>query len=253
MSDTISVHDSSPISKYATTSQRVITTTVIAGVAVGVALMLTLPLWGFSLRALGASDEMLDRGEGFLWASFMLVPISSAGAYWLVLFRLRSTNVLRAWLETVGFCLTYWFVMPIVLGAGSFALQSLQLLNQSTGISPGAIGGPWDNIMLAGEIPGLILYVLLLALFTSAIGLCSALFFADWDKVREAHLPGRGWLEFLLVLGCATVATLLTGLAFVYLTMLSLIPLLAAILAVIAALTTYRTFLQSGLAKPTSS
>jgi hypothetical protein len=239
-------------SKYATTSERVITTTIVAGVAVVVAVMLAFPLWMFSLRALGASDEMLDKGEGFLWLAFMLVPISSAGVYWQALFRLRSVKALRTWLETLGFCLLYWIVMPIVLGAGLYALQALQMLNQSTAISPGAISSPWVNLLLAGEIPGVILYIVLLALLSSGIGLGSALYFARWDKVREALLPSRGWLEFLLVLGCATVAALLMGLAFVYLTMLSLIPLLAAILAAIAAWTTYRTFLNAGLAGPSS-
>ncbi len=67
--------------------------------------------------------------------------------------------------------------------------------------------------------------------------------------VGVAHLPGRGWLEFLLVLGCATVATLLSGLAFVCLTMLSLIPLPAAFLAAVAAWTIYRTLLHAVLAR----
>jgi hypothetical protein len=129
----------------------------------------------------------------------------------------------------------------------------LQPLNQPIAGSTGAIGGPWDIIMLVSEAPGLILYAVLLALGTSGIALASALFFAKWDKVREAHLPDRGWLEFLLVLGCVTIATLLTGLAYVYITILGLIPVLGAILAVIAAWTTYRTLLYAGLARSTST
>jgi hypothetical protein len=253
MLDNISIQKTSSDSKYATTSERVISTTALAGLAVIVAVMLSFPLWMFSLRAFGASNDMLDRAEGILWVSFLLVPISCAGAYWLALFRLRRVKAFRSWLETFGFSLVYWIVMPILLGAGLYALQAFQLLNQSTAISPGAIGGPWDNIMLAGEAPGLILYIVLMALCTSGIALCSALFFATWDKVREAHLPSRGWLEFLLVLGSVTLATLLMGLTFVYLTMLSLIPLLAAILAAVAAWTTYRTLLYAGLARPTST
>ena len=130
--------------------------------------------------------------------------------------------------------------MPMLLGLGGHALQTLQLFNQSTAIPPGSFGSPnvgYYHVLRRGA--GLILYVVLLALCTSGIALGFGLFFARWDKVREAHLPSRGWLEFLLVLGCITVASLLTGLAFVYLTMLSLIPVLAAILAAIAAWTTY--------------
>ncbi len=138
------------------------------------------------------------------------IPISSAGAYWLALFRLRRVQALRTWLEALGFCLIYWLVMPILLGIGSYALQTFQLLNQSTAISPGAIGGPWDNIMLAGEIPGLILYAVLLALGTSGIALGSALFFARWDKVREAHLPSRAWLEFFSCLWWRSTYTSIT-------------------------------------------
>jgi hypothetical protein len=253
MLNDIPVQNTTPVSKYATTSERVAGTTILAGIVVVGAVMLSFPLWMFSLRAFGATNEVLDKAEGILWLSFLLLPISSAGAYWLALFRLRHIKALRTWLETFGFSLVYWLVMPILLGVGSYALQAFQLLNQNTAISPGAIGGPWDTIMLAGEAPGLILDAVLLALGTSGIALGFALFFAKWDKVREAHLPGRGWLEFLLVLGCVTVATLLTGLAFMYLTMLSLIPVLGAILAAIAAWTTYRTLLYAGLARPTST
>ena len=253
MSDHITVQNTTPVSKYATTSERAISSTVLAGLVVVVAVILSFPLWMFSLRALGASNDALDKAEGMLWLSFLLVPICSAGAYWLALFRLRHVKALRTWLETFGFSLFYWLVMPILLGVGSYALQTFQLLNQSTAFPPGAIGGPWNTIIFAGEAPGLILFAVLLALCTSGIGLGFGLYFARWDKVREAHLPGRGWLEFLLVLGCVTVASLLTGLTFVYLTMLSLIPFLAAILAAIAAWTTYRTLLHAGLAWPSSS
>jgi len=251
MSDNMRVQNAAPLFE-ATTSERAITATGLAGAAVVVAMLLAFPLWGLSLRSLGASDEMLDKGEGFLGLAFLLVPISSAAVYWLALFRLRSVKALRTWLETLGFCLLYWMVMPIVLGAGLYALQALQMLDQSTAISPGAISSPWVNIILAGEIPGVILYIVLLALLTSGIGLVAALYFASWDDVRGIHLPGHGWLEMLLVLGCTLVATLLSGLAFVYLSTLSLLPILAAVLATIAAWTTYRTFRHAGLARPTS-
>jgi len=257
MLNNMSVQNSTPISKYATTSARVIRTTLVAGLFVVGTVVLSFILWMFSLRAFGASNDMLDKAEGMLWLSFLLVPIASAGAYWLALFRLRSVKRLRTWLETFVFSLVYWLVMPILLGAGLYALQALQLLNQNTAISPGAIRGPWDNIILAGEAPGLILLAVLIARCTSGIGLGAAWSFARWDKVQEAHLHSRGWLEFLLVLGCVTIATLLTGLEFVYLTMLnttlSLIPFPAAILAAIAAWTTYRTFLHAGLARPSST
>ncbi len=99
--------------------------------------------------ALGASNDVLDKTEVLLWLSFLLVPISIAGAYWLALFRLRSVKALRTWL-----------VIPILLGVGSYALQTLQLLNQSTAFGPGSFGGPWDIIMLAGEALGLILFAI---------------------------------------------------------------------------------------------
>jgi hypothetical protein len=69
--------------------------------------------------ALGASNDVLDKTEVLLWLSFLLVPISIAGAYWLALFRLRSVKALRTWLETFGFSLFYWLVIPILLGVGT--------------------------------------------------------------------------------------------------------------------------------------
>ncbi|HXZ03515.1 MAG TPA: hypothetical protein VEH81_01710 [Ktedonobacteraceae bacterium] len=253
----ISDHRTTPVAPTATTVGQAIGTTLVAGVVVVVAVMLTFPLWMFSLRVFGASNDMLDKAEGMLWLSFLLVPIASAAAYWLALFRLRSEKMLRTWLETFVFSLVYWLVMPILLGAGLYALQALQLLNQNTAISPGAVAGPWDTMILAGEAPGLILFAVLIALCTSGIGLGAAWFFARWDKVQEAHLHSRGWLEFLLVLGGVTIATFLTGLEFVYLTMLnttlSLIPVPAAMLAGIAAWTTYRTFLHAGLTAPSAT
>ncbi len=171
MLNNMSVQNSTPISKYATTSARVIRTTLVAGLFVVGTVVLSFILWMFSLRAFGASNDMLDKAEGMLWLSFLLVPIASAGAYWLALFRLRSVKRLRTWLETFVFSLVYWLVMPMLLGAGLYALQALQLLNQNTAISPGAIRGPWDNIILAGEAPGLILFAVLIALCTSGIGL----------------------------------------------------------------------------------
>ena len=253
MLNNISVQNTTPVSKYATTSERAIGTTILAGIAMIGAVMLSFPIGMYSLGAFGATNEMFYKAEWIPLLPLLLVPISSAGAYWLALFRLRRIKALRTWLETLGFCLVYWLVMPILLGVGSYAMQTFQLLNQNTAISPGSIGGPWDIIMLAGEAPGGILDAVLLALCTSGITLGSALFFARWDKVREARLPSRGWLEFLLVLGCVTVATLLTGLAFVYLAFMSLIPVLGATLAGIAAWTTYRTLLYAGLARPTST
>jgi hypothetical protein len=216
------------ISTSATTSAQAVGTTLVAGVLVGGAVLLSIPLYMFSLWVFGASNDVLDKAEGILWISILFVPISCAGAYWLALFRLRSVKSFRTLLETFGFSLVCWLVMPILLGAGLSALKAL-------------IGGPWDNIMLVGEAPGLILYIVLMALCTSGIALGAARFFAWWYLVREAHLPSRGWLEFLLVLGSVTLATLLTGLTFVYLAGLSLVPVLGAMLAGIAAWTTYRT------------
>ncbi len=229
------------ISTDATTSAQAVGTTLVAGVLVGGAVLLSLPLYMFSLWVFGASNDVLDKAEGILWLSFLLVPIASAGAYWLALFRLRRVTALRTWLETLGFSLLYWLVMPIVLGLGSYALQALHLLNQNTFVSPGAVGGPWDTVLLVGEAPGLILYAVLLALGTSAIAFGAARYFAWWYLVREAHLKGHGWLEFLLVLLSSMVVTLLAGVEFMYLTMLSLVPVLGAMLAGIAAWTTYRT------------
>jgi len=255
MSDNITVQHATPVSHYTTSAERVMTTTVVAGGAVVVVVLLSFPLWMFSLRVLGASNDILDQAEGILWLSFLLTPICCAGAYWFALFRLRHVKAIRAFIEAFVFSLLYWLAMPLLLGAGSYVLQALQLLNQSTALSPGSVGTPNIGATLTffAHAPGLILYMVLLALCASGIGLGAALFFASWDKVREVHLPGHGWLQFLLVLGCSIAATLLTGLAFVYLTMLSLLPLLAAVLATLAAWTTYRTFLHAGLARPSST
>ena len=253
MSDNMNVQNTALVPE-ATTSERAITATGLAGAVVVVAVFLSFPLWWVSLRALGASNDVLDKAEGMLWLSFLLIPICSAGAYWLALFRLRRVDTKRTLIETFVFSLAYWLVMPLVLGVGLYALQTLQLLNQNTAISPGAVGSPSlvGTLAFIGEAPGLILYIVLLALCTGGIGLGAALYFASWDDVRETHLPGHGWLEILLVLGSTIVTTLLSGLAFVYLSTLSLLPILAAVLATIAAWTTYRTFRHAGLARPTS-
>ncbi len=60
----------------------------------------------------------------------------------------------------------------------------------------------------------MILYVLILVLGTATIALGFASLFARWHEVRLAHLPGSGWLDFLVVLGVGSVVLLLTGLAF---------------------------------------
>ena len=257
MSDNITVQHTTPVSshEYATDSGRALTTTGLAGGVVIVEDLLSFPLWMFSMRVTGASNDILDQAEGMLWLSFLLIPICCAGAYWLALFRLRRVKALRASIECLVFSLLFWFAMPLILGAGSYALQTLQLLNQNTALSPGSVGTPnlGATLTFFAHAPGLILYMVLLALCSSGIGLGAALFFARWDKVREVHLPGHGWLQILLVLGCVIVATLITGLAFVYLTMLSLLPILAAVLATIAAWTTYRTFLNAGLVGPSST
>lgn len=255
MSDHISIQHTTSFSPYDITPERAITTTVLAGGVVIVAILLSFPIWGFSLQLLGASNDVLDQSEGMLWLSVILIPIASAGAYWLALLRLRKVKTVRALLETFGLSLLYWLAMPIVLNLGAYALQSLQLLNQNTVISPGALGTPNlpDTVMFIEKAPGLILYIVLMALCTCAIGLCAALFFARWDKVRESHLHSHGWLGGLLVLGCAIVATLLTGLAFMYLETLGLIPVPGALLASIAAWTTYRTLRRAGLVSASST
>ncbi|HXX78468.1 MAG TPA: hypothetical protein VEI53_08265 [Ktedonobacteraceae bacterium] len=257
MSDNITVQHTTPVSshEYATDSGRALTTTGLAGGVVILADLLSFPLWMFSMRVTGASNDILDQAEGILWLSFLLTPICCAGAYWFALFRLRHVKAIRAFIETFVFSLLYWLAMPFVLGAGSYVLQTLQLLNQSTALSPGSVATPnlGATLTFIAHAPGLILYMVLLALCASGIGLGAALFFASWDRVREAQLPGHGWLEIVLVPGSAIVATLLSGLAFVYLIMLSLLPILAAVLATIAAWTTYRTLLHAGLAKPSST
>ena len=229
MLDNITVQNTTPVSKYATTSERVISTTIVAGVVVVVAVMLSFPLWMFSLRALGASDEMLDKAEGFLWLAFLLVPISSAGSLLAGAVQVAQCKSVTHLAGNVGVLLALLDCDAHRIGSRALCSASLATCSiKAQQFHQVQLSSPWVNLLLAGEIPGLILYIVLLALLTSGIGLGSALYFARWDKVREAHLPSRGWLEFLLVLGCATVAALLTGLAFVYLTMLSLIPLLAS-------------------------
>jgi hypothetical protein len=246
----ISDHRTTPVAQTATTVGQAIGTTLLAGVCAVGAVLLSFLLWMATLRVFGASNEVLDNTEGLL----LYVPIVCAGAYWLALFRLRCMKAFRTWLETFGFSLLYWLVLPIVLGVGLSALQAWHLYNQNAGIPPGNLESPWYLLPIVGEAPALILYAVLQAVCTSAIALGSALLFAKWDTVRQAHLPGHGWLEFLLVLGCGTITTLLTVLVAMYVEgyAVFLVAVPAAALAGIAAWTAYRRLRRAGLTAPSS-
>ncbi len=237
-----------------TPSSKALACTGLLGAAALGALLITFGAWFISM--FGESGEVMDKTAAALLFYFMLVPITVAGAYWLSLFRLRHVEVLRTWLEALVFSFFFLLVIHVLLGAGAYVLQ-LQHLP-----SFGDSSNQWVALVLYVEIPALILYALLEALVTSGIALGVAPMFTDWRKVRAAHLPGRGWLDFLLVLGCVTVVALLMGLAFVYfytffqdaftlLLLLVLILVPGAIVASIASWTTYRTLQKAELARPT--
>ena len=141
------------------------------------------------------------------------------------------------------------------IGSRALCVASLApAQSKKPGIPLGNLDSPWYLLPLVGEAPELILYAVLQAVCTSAIALVSAWLFAKWDKVREAHLPGHGWLEFLLVLGCVTITTLLTVLLAMYVEgyAVFLVAVPAAALAGIAAWTTYRMLRRAGLTAPSS-
>jgi hypothetical protein len=116
-----------------------------------------------------------------------------AGTYWLSLLRLRQVETFRVWLEAAGLALIYLLGMPLLMGSGGYALQALHLLDPSTGNNPAVF------LTLFGEVPALLLFAVLLTLVTSGMALGFAVKFADWHDVRYADLPGRGWLDFLML------------------------------------------------------
>ena len=112
MSKDISVQHTTPDFTGATTSARVIGTTLGAGLVVVGAIIISPGIFMFALNVFGATETMRDNAERAISYAFLLVPLCSAGAYWMALFMLRHVNMLLAWLTTLGFCLLYWFVMP---------------------------------------------------------------------------------------------------------------------------------------------
>ena len=221
------------------------TAMLVLAAGVLIALLVTLGVWFISM--IGEPGGVMDKAEAMLWLYFLLVPIAIAGAYWLSLFKLRHVEALHTWLEALGFSFVFLLVIPVFMGIGGYVLHILQL--PSFGDSP----NPWAALVLFVTIPALILYALLELLVTSGIAVGVAAAFANWRKVRAEHLSGRGWLEFLLVLGCVTVVALLTGLAFVYFqdAFFILIPVPGAIVAGIASWTMYRTLKKAELVRPT--
>ena len=232
-----------------TTSVPAFATLFIALLVLGAGSVAVLPItvgvWFLSM--IGEPNEVMDKAEALLWLYFLLAPIGIAGAYWLSLFRLRHVEALRTWLEALGFSFAYLLVMPVLLGVGSYVLQTLHLP------SLGESSNPWSALPLFVDIPALILYALLEALVISGIALGVATKFTDWHGVRVEHLPGRVWLDVLLVLGCVTVVTLLTGLAYAFFQGASLvfilIPVPGVIIAGIASWTTYRALQKAELAR----
>ncbi len=222
---------------------KVLMALLVLGVGAVAGAITILPAWFLSMSVIPA--EVIDKAEVMLWLYFLLVPIATAGAFWIQLFRLRSVKGRRSWLEALGFSFVFLLVMPILLGMGAYALQMQHLP------SFGDSSNPWSAFVLYVQAPTLMLYALLEALITSGVAYGSAKLFADWDMIRDKKLPGRAWLEFLLVFGCVTLAAFLTGLAFVFcnafwqdafgsMFMYVFIPVPGLIVACIASWTTYR-------------
>jgi hypothetical protein len=247
------VHSTStPFSNDTPASKAFVSIALLGGAAIG-AVLITFVAWFLSMT--GEPGEAMDKAAAALFFYLMLAPIALAGAYWLSLFRLRQVKALRTWLEALGFSFVFLPGMHILLGVGAYVLQLLHLP------SFGDSANPWAGLVLYVEVPALLLYALLVALATSGLALGIAVMFTDWHNVRAAHLPGRGWLDCLLVLGCVTLVALLTGLAFVYCYAYfqdAFIPLLVVLIAVpgamvasLAAWTTSRTLQKAVPVKPT--
>ncbi len=191
---------------FYTDPTRATWTTVGLGVGAFVALLLVYPLW---MALLGdAPFDTLNKAYPMLRLYHLIVPVAIAGAYWLALLRLRRVGALQTWLEAVGLSLLYFAGIGALMGVGSYYLTRYYL--------PPMLDQPWWVFTLFGEVPQMILYVLLLVFGSATIALGFASLFARWREVRLVHLPGSGWRDFLLAFGVGSVLLFLTGLAFAY-------------------------------------
>jgi hypothetical protein len=179
-------------------------TTVGLGVGAFVALLLAYPLWWALL--FNAPFDTVYKAYPMLRLYRLIVPVAVAGAYWLALLRLRRVGALQTWLEAVGLSLLYFVGIGALMGVGSYYLTRYYL--------PPTLDQPWWVFTLFGQVPEMILLVLILVFGSATIALGFASLFARWRDVRLVHLPGSGWLDFLLAFGVGSVLLFLTGLAF---------------------------------------
>ncbi len=191
---------------FYTNPTRAAWTTVGLGVSAFVALLLAYSLW-MALMNEAPLDTRL-AAYSMLKLYGLIVPIAIAGAYWLALLRLRRVGALQTWFEALGLSLLYFVGIGALMGVGSYYLTGYAL-------AP-TLDQPWWVFTLFSEVPQMILYVLILVLGAPTIALAFALLFARWHEVRLAHLPGSGWLDFLVVLGVSSVVLLLAWLAYTY-------------------------------------
>jgi len=237
-----------PFSEVAT-PKKVMTSTVWLGVVAGLALPITFILV-LVMTVFAPAADFMDAAEGMAWLYVLMVPTVLAGAYWLALLRLRRVSTLQTWLEGVALSIVFLVVTGAVMGVGSYYLYMPRFERASS-----LLDTPWWVLTLFVEAPGPILYVALLAMLTSGVGVGFASLFARWDVLRlHAHLPSRGWLDFLLVFGSGSLMLLLTGVIYIAVpgadTFL-LLPLLpGALVGVFASWLTYRQMKRAGLVRP---
>ena len=191
---------------FYTDTTRATWTTIGLGVGAFVALVLAYPLWMALVN--DSPFDARNAAHSMLKLYGLIVPIAIAGAYWLALLRLRRVGALQAWFETIGLSFLYFIGIGALMGVGSYYLTGYAL-------AP-TLDQPWWVFTLFSQVPQMILYALILLLGCATIALGFAWLFARWHEARLAHLPGSGWLDFLLVFGVGSVVLLLTGLTFAY-------------------------------------
>ncbi len=232
---------------FYTNPTRAAWTTVGLGAGAFVALLLAYSLWMALMNE--APLDTRYAAYSMLKLYGLIVPIAIAGAYWLALLRLRRVGALQTWFEAIGLSLLYFVGIGALMGVGSYYLTGYAL-------AP-TLDQPWWVFTLFSEVPQMILYALILVLAAPTIALSFALLFARWHEVRLAHLPGRGWLDFLLVFGTGSVVLLLTGLAltFVYIPesffMLFIVP--GAIMCTLVSWWMYRTMFKAWQSMPATT
>lgn len=229
---------------FYTDTTRATWTTGGLGVGAFILLLLTYPIWIALLS--DAPFSTLYVAQAMLRLARLIVPLAIAGTYGLALLRLRRVGALQAWLEAVGLSLLYFVVTGALMGVGSYYLP------QARFYLPPMLDHPWWVFTVFSDVPQMILYVAILALFSGTIAVGFALLFARWRDVRLAHLSSSWWRDFLLVFGIGSLVIFLTGFAFTFLPdrffEIFIVP--GAIAAIIASWWTYRTLYRVWQAMP---